>query len=195
MTRKASREDSADIKKEEQAAAGTSEKQAVAGNGGEAPKGGDLQKQLEEARAQSEALREQLVRKVAEFENFRKQKDREASLAGSRALENVIRELLPVIDDLNRIVDHAPEILEKSDEARPYVDGVRLLQKNLMKWLSDKGVQRIEALGKKMDVNFHEAITQIDHPEAEPETVVEEYQAGYALGDRVIRHAKVVVAR
>ncbi|ASQ90090.1 nucleotide exchange factor GrpE [Prosthecochloris sp. GSB1] len=194
MIKKAYRKDDAEVKKEEQVGE-TSEKPTVSEDGEQASRAAGLLKELEEARAQSETLREQLVRKVAEFENFRKQKDREASMAGSRTLENVIRELLPVIDDVNRIVDHAPEILEKSDEARPYVDGVRLLQKNLMKWLSDKGVQRIEALGKKMDVNFHEAITQIDHPEAEPETVVEEYQAGYALGDRVIRHAKVVVAR
>lgn len=155
----------------------------------------DLEEALGKEARQSEALREQLVRKVAEFENFRKQKDREALMAGNRALETVIRELLPVIDDINRIVEHAPEILEKSNEARPYVESVELLQKNLMKWLADKGVSPIEAIGKKMDVNFHEAITQIDHPDAEPETVVEEYQAGYVLGDRVLRHAKVVVAR
>ena len=155
----------------------------------------ELEGALGEEKRQSGVLREQLVRKAAEFENFRKQKDREALMAGNRTLETVIKELLPVIDDVNRIVEHAPEILEKSDEVRPYVEGVELLRKNLMKWLADKGVAPIEAVGKKMDVNFHEAITQVDHPDAEPETVVEEYQAGYVLGDRVLRHAKVVVAR
>ncbi len=191
MTKKASGEErNPEVpkeKKNEKADAGRSEKPAA--------RIAELEDALGEEKRQSETLREQLVRKVAEFENFRKQKDREALMAGNRALETVIRELLPVIDDVNRIVEHAPEILEKSDEARPYVDGVELLRKNLMKWLADKGVAPIEAVGKKMDVNFHEAITQVDHPEAEPETVVEEYQAGYVLGDRVLRHAKVVVAR
>ena len=99
------------------------------------------------------------------------------------------------MDDVNRIVEHAPEVLEKTEEARPYIDGVELLKKNFFKWLTDKGVSRIEAVGKKMDVDFHEAITQVDSPDTEPETVIEEFQAGYVLGDKVLRHAKVVVAK
>lgn len=155
----------------------------------------ELEGKLNETRQQADKLREQLMRKAAEFENFRKQKEREAQMAGSRTLENIIKELLPLVDDVNRIAEHAPEVLGKVEEARPYVDGVELLKKNLLKWLDDKGVSRIEALGKTMDVNFHEAITQVDHPDADPETVIEEYQAGYVLGDKILRHAKVVVAK
>lgn len=155
----------------------------------------ELESALNESREQAEKLREEVMRKVADFENFRRQKEREAQVASSKALEKTIKELLPVVDDINRIVEHAPEVLEKTEEARPYVDGVKLLQKNFFKWLSDKGVSRIEALGKKMDVNFHEAITQVDNPDAEPETIIEEFQAGYVLGDKVLRHSKVVVAK
>ena len=155
----------------------------------------ELEGQLIDSKQQMEKLREELMRKAAEFENFRKQKEREVQMASSRALENVIRELLPLVDDVNRIVEHAPEVLEKTEEVRPYIDGVGLLKKNFFKWLADKGVSRIEAVGKKMDVDFHEAITQVDSPDTEPETVIEEFQAGYVLGDRVLRHAKVVVAR
>ena len=155
----------------------------------------DLESRLNDSRQQADKLREELMRKAAEFENFRRQKEREAQMAGSRALENIIKELLPVVDDVNRIVEHAPEVLEKTEEIRPYIDGVELLRKNLMRWLDDKGVCKIEAVGKKMDVNFHEAVTQLDYPDTEPETVIEEFQAGYVLGDRVLRHAKVVVAK
>ena len=69
------------------------------------------------------------------------------------------------------------------------------MKKNLEKWLAEKGVNPIESKGMKLDVNFHEAISQIDHPEAEPDTIIEEYQTGYLLGEKVIRHAKVIVAR
>lgn len=155
----------------------------------------ELESELNESREQAEKLKDEVMRKAADFENFRRQKEREAQMTSARALEKTIKELLPVVDDINRIVEHAPEVLEKSEEARPYVDGVKLLQKNFMKWLSDKGVSRIEALGKKMDVNFHEAITQVDNPDAEPETIIEEFQAGYVLGEKVIRHSKVVVAK
>ena len=155
----------------------------------------ELESELSGTRQQADKLKEGLIRKAAEFENFRRQKEREAQMAGARVLEKTIKELLPVVDDVNRIVEHAPEVLEKTEEARPYVDGVELLQKNLFKWLSDKGVSRIEAIGKKMDVNFHEAITLVDSPDAEPETILEEFQTGYLLGDKVLRHAKVVVAK
>ena len=151
----------------------------------------ELNKQVE----QTNKFRDELLRKAADFENFRKQKERETMMASSRALENIIRELLPVVDDVKRLLQHAPLDAEISNEARPYIEGVDLVKKNLEKWLAEKGVNPIESKGMKLDVNFHEAISQIDHPEAEPDTIIEEYQTGYLLGEKVIRHAKVIVAR
>ena len=116
-------------------------------------------------------------------------------MASSRALENVIRGLLPVVDDVKRILAYAPVDSEKIGEARPYIEGVEMVKKNLEKWLAEKGVKAIESKGMKLDVNFHEAISQVDHPESEPEMIIEEYQTGYLLGEKVIRHAKVIVAR
>lgn len=154
-----------------------------------------LKKELQESRDEAGRLKEELIRKAAEFENFRRQKEKEVQMAGTRALEKTIKELLPVIDDVNRLVEHAPEVLDISDDARPYVDGVELLRKNLFRWLEEKGVSTIDAVGKKMDVNFHEAITMVENPDVEADTVIEEFQAGYLLGEKVLRHAKVVVAR
>lgn len=154
-----------------------------------------LEAELVAQRQQIDKLREELMRRAAEFENFRKQKERETAQSGSRSLENTVRDLLPIFDDLKRLMHHIPAELQAMPEAKPYIEGVELIRKNFSAWLESKGVKEIEAKGQKLDVNFHEAITQIDHPDAEPDTVVEEYQAGYTLGDRVIRHAKVIVAR
>jgi molecular chaperone GrpE len=160
----------------------------------EAPAAG-LEAELEAQKQQVDKLREELIRRAAEFENFRKQKERETAMAASRSLENSVRELLPLLDDLKRLMHHIPGELQAMAEAKPFIEGVELIRKNFCLWLESKGVKEIEAKGQKLDVNFHEAITQIDHPDAEPDTVVEEYQAGYTIGDRVIRHAKVIVAR
>jgi len=151
----------------------------------------ELNKQIE----QTNKYRDELLRKAADFENFRKQKERETMMASSRALENIIRELLPVVDDVKRLLQYTPESSEISNEARPYIEGVDLVKKNLEKWLTEKGVNPIESKGMMLDVNFHEAISQVDHPEAEPDTIIDEYQTGYLLGEKVIRHAKVIVAR
>ena len=155
----------------------------------------ELEAELNSQKEQVGKFRDELLRKAADFENFRKQKERESMMASSRALENIIRELLPVIDDVKRLLAHAPLSSERASEAKPYIEGVEMVKKNLEKWLGEKGVKAIESKGMKLDVNFHEAISQIDQPGAEPDTIIEEYQTGYLLGEKVIRHAKVIVAR
>ncbi|NTW68756.1 MAG: nucleotide exchange factor GrpE [Chlorobiaceae bacterium] len=155
----------------------------------------ELEAELGRQQEQVNKFRDELLRRAADFENFRKQKERESMMASSRALENIIRELLPVVDDVKRVLAHAPLNAEAAREAAPYIAGVELVKKSLEKWLEEKGVKAIDSIGEKLDVNFHEAISQIDHPEAEPDTIIEEYQTGYLIGEKVIRHAKVIVAR
>ncbi len=154
-----------------------------------------LEAELEVQKEQVGKYRDEVLRRAADFENFRRQKERETMLVASRTLESIIRELLPVVDDIKRLLLHAPVSTEISSEARPYIEGVELVKKNLEKWFAEKGVAAVESIGSKLDVNFHEAISQVDHPDAEPETIIDEYQTGYVLGDRVIRHAKVIVAK
>lgn len=154
----------------------------------------ELEAELAKQREQLDKFRDELLRRAADFENFRKQKERESMLAGTRALETTIRELLPLMDDVKRVLQNAPRILEITAEAKPYVDGVELLKRNFDNWLAGKGVTEIKSLGTKLDVHYHEAISVIEVPDVESETIVEEYQTGYQLGDRVIRHARVIVA-
>ncbi|NTV92994.1 MAG: nucleotide exchange factor GrpE [Chlorobiaceae bacterium] len=155
----------------------------------------ELEAEVSSQKLQLDKYRDELLRRAAEFENFRKQKERESIMAGSRVLENLIREFLPMLDDVKRVLQHLPAVDEQSPEAKPYREGVELLKRNLDLWLAEKGVKEIESMGKKLDVMFHEAISLIEHPEAEPDTIVDEYQTGYLLGDKVIRHAKVIVAK
>lgn len=155
----------------------------------------ELEAELLAQKEQLDKLRDELLRRAADFENFRKVKEREAMAAGTRALENTIRELLPFVDDIKRVLSNAPRILEITAEAKPYVEGVELLKRNFDNWLAGKGVTEIQSIGMKLDVEYHEAISMIEMPDIEPETIVEEYQTGYLLGQRVIRHARVIVAR
>ncbi|HCD36179.1 MAG TPA: nucleotide exchange factor GrpE [Chlorobium sp.] len=155
----------------------------------------ELEAALTAEKEQSGKLRDEVLRRAAEFENFRKQKEREAVQSSLRAKETILRELLPVLDDVERVLANAPEPEAIPVAAKPFIEGVELMKKNLDRWLEEKGVKPIEAIGLKLDVDFHEAISQIEHPEAEPDTIVEQYQTGYLLGDRVIRHAKVIVSR
>ncbi|HWR02022.1 MAG TPA: nucleotide exchange factor GrpE [Chlorobaculum sp.] len=155
----------------------------------------DLEAEIATLNEQLEKLRGELLRRAADFENFRKQKERETALASSRTLENNVRDLLPILDDLKRLMHHIPAGLQAMAEAKPFTEGVELIRKNFCTWLESKGVKEIESKGRTLDVNFHEAITQIDAPGVETDTIVEDYQTGYTIGDRVIRHAKVIVAR
>lgn len=159
------------------------------------PKVAELEAQLLAEKEQTGKFRDELLRRAAEFENFRKQKEREAVMASQRATESVLRDLLPILDDVERVLAHPPAEEEITPAAKSYIEGVELLKKNLDRWLESKGVKPIEAIGRKLDVDFHEAISQIEYPDAEAETIVEQYQAGYMLGERVLRHAKVIVAR
>ncbi|MEI7694570.1 MAG: nucleotide exchange factor GrpE [Chlorobium sp.] len=155
----------------------------------------ELEAELKQQKEEVNKYRDEVLRRAADFENFRRQKEREALISSSRVLENIIRELLPVIDDIKRLLQHVPLGSEISGEARPYIEGVELVKKNLEKWFAEKGVTAIESIGTTLDVNFHEAISQVDDVDSASDTIIEEYQTGYLLGEKVIRHAKVIVAR
>ncbi len=161
----------------------------------EAPKEESQEEQIEELSKEVDSYRDKLLRQVAEFENYKKQKDREIANIRKFANEGLILDLLPVLDDVERVLQNADKFLEESPDAKAYVDGVKLIHQNLLKAFELKGVQRLNALGEKFDVNLHEALSQIEKEGVQSDTIVEEYVPGYKMNDRVIRHAKVVVAK
>ena len=154
-----------------------------------------LKEKLAQVEQERDMFKDQLYRKAADYENFRRQKEREAAAFLKFAEEGLIKKLLPTLDDLERVIKNADKFLAGNPDAKIYVDGVKLVLQKMLKALEERGVTRIESLGKKFDVAYHEALTQMPKSDVAPETIVDEFEAGYMLHDKVIRHAKVVVAK
>ena len=128
-------------------------------------------------------------RTQADFENYRKRAARDAAAAGGRARTGLIREILPVLDNLERALGVAPE---GADD--PFVQGVRLVHRDLEGMLARAGVEPIEAEGAAFDPNVHEALSTRPQEGAQPGTVLDVVEKGYRTGDQVVRPARVVVA-
>jgi molecular chaperone GrpE len=142
---------------------------------------------LETLRAERDEYLQHLQRVAADFENYRKRAARDQESLVARAAERLVRELLPVLDDLERALRAA----EQHEEAE-LEEGVRLVHRQLADALRKEGLEEIPTDGK-FDPHLHEAL--LAQPvEAEEGTVVEVLQKGYRLGDRVLRPARVVVA-
>lgn len=154
-----------------------------------------LEARLAALEAERDEYKDLLLRKAAEFENFRRQKEREMSALIKFADKNLIKQILPILDDLERIITNSEKFLANHPDAKLYVDGVKLVHQKLLKILETRQVKRMETLGKKFDHNFHEALTQMPKADLEPDIIVEEFEAGYTMHDEVIRHAKVVVSK
>jgi len=152
------------------------------------------EEQLEESapdvgvlQAERDELFDRLQRLAAEFDNFRKRSAREAAATIERANERLVKELLPVLDDLGRALEAAAEHEEAKLE-----EGVRLVHRSLADLLAKEGLAEIETDGK-FDPHVHEAL--LSQPsDAEEGSVIEVVQKGYKLGDKVLRPARVVVA-
>jgi|SRR4051794_9384653 molecular chaperone GrpE len=150
----------------------------------QAEEGGD---ELAALQAERDQLLDRLQRLAAEFDNFRKRNARENATLAERANERLVKELIPILDDLGRALEAAAEHEEAKLE-----DGVRLVHRSLGDVLTKEGLAEIET-GGKFDPHVHEAL--LSQPsDAEEGSVIEVVQKGYKLGDKVIRPARVVVA-
>jgi molecular chaperone GrpE len=149
---------------------------------------GSLEEQLAGAERQRDDYLDHLQRLKAEFDNYRKRSLRDQEALVARAHERLVKELLPILDDLERALDAA----EVHDEAS-VVEGVKLVQRSLLASLEREGLAEIEADGA-FDPHVHEALLAQPCEGAEPGSVLQVVQKGYRLGDRVLRPARVVVA-
>jgi molecular chaperone GrpE len=149
--------------------------------------GESLEERLAEAEAEAEAHLNDLKRLAAEFENYRKRVSREQEALSTRAAERLVKELLPIADDLERALEAA----EQHEEAK-LEEGVRLVHRQLASVLEREGLVEIET-NAKFDPHVHEAL--LARPaDADEGSVLEVVQKGYRLGDRVLRPARVIVA-
>ncbi len=139
--------------------------------------------------AELDQLRERVLRNQADFENSRKRLEREAATSCRFAIQEFVRELLPVLDNLDRAIEQG-----QASDAVALLDGVRLIQRQLYDVLQAHGVRPIESLGRKFDPEAHEAVAMQPSPEKEPFTVIEDVRRGFRMHDRVIRPAQVIVA-
>jgi molecular chaperone GrpE len=137
------------------------------------------------------ALKDKFLRLLAEYDNYRKRASREIEQLSKTANEQLIRELLPILDNLDR----ASFFKNDGTTLEEYVKGVALIEEQLRDILARVGLMPIEVVGKPFDPTLHEAILQIEAKEHESGVVTAETQKGYMLSDKVIRHAKVIVSK
>lgn len=147
-----------------------------------------LRQELALAKEEARKNYDQFLRERAELENFKKRMQREKAEALRFACEPLIRELLPVVDNLERAVEHG------QGNGESVLEGVRLVLKSLLDVLDHHGVKRIEAVGQAFDPSRHEAMRQVPSTEHEPNRVVEQHHTGYLLHDRLLRPALVTVS-
>lgn len=146
--------------------------------------------ELEELKRQLSEKQDRLLRALAEVDNVKRRTQRERDEYVRYANESLIRELLPVIDNFDRALEAA----RATGEATKVVEGVTLIQRELLKVLERVGVTRYPALGERFDPNRHEATGRVASGSHPPDTVVAEMAPGYLLNGRVLRPAQVVVA-
>lgn len=134
---------------------------------------------------------ERLLRTCAEFENFKKRVAKEKEEFVKYAQEGIIRELLPVLDNLERAVEHSKD----SQDLNGLIEGVDMTVKQFLQCLEKTGVRPLSAVGERFDPTIHEAIMQVEEGDYDADTVVGEHQKGYTLNDRLLRPCLVTVAK
>jgi molecular chaperone GrpE len=150
-----------------------------------------LEEELAGAKSEAQQNHERWLRERADLDNLKKRAARERADTVKYANEQVLRNILPVIDNLERAVEHA----QGGGNGQPLVEGVALVLKELRAVLEKHGVTRIETKGAAFDPAHHEAMAQVESAEHEPNAVVTEHQAGYRLNERLLRPALVTVAK
>lgn len=135
-------------------------------------------------------IQDQLVRTMADFQNYKKRQQAEQAMVRQYATESLIMTLLPALDNFSRAVGAA----ENGGSMESLLSGVKAIDKQLRFILEQQGVQPIAAIGHPFDANLHEAIGTVATDEYEPDIVVEEVAAGYRIGEKVIRPATVRVS-
>ena len=151
----------------------------------------DLPGKLLEKEKEAKENYEKYLRSVAELENYKKFAARERSDLIRYNNENIIRDILPILDGLDRALDLAGT----SKDVNAFMDGVRMIQEQLFNCLEKYGVRKIEAAGREFDPNIHEALLQVESDEHEDNHVVTEFEKGYLLNDRLLKPAKVSVSK
>ncbi len=156
----------------------------------------EAEEALAAARAEIAELKDRLLRAMAETENVRRRGEREREETGKYAITGFARGLLGVADNLRRAIASVPAEARQDDEALTnLLDGVELTERELLTAFERHGIRPIDPLGEKFDHNWHQAMTELEDPSSEPGTIIQVMQVGYAIADRLLRPAMVVLAK
>lgn len=146
---------------------------------------------LTEAKAEAARMKDQWVRTAADFDNYRKRSRKEVEDARKGGREELLKEVLPVFDNLERAIQSA----QRATEVKPVAEGLGMILRQLLETLSRSGIAKVPTVGHQFDPSVHEAIQQVETDDQPPGAVVAEVQPGYVQGDRLVRAAMVVVAK
>lgn len=150
----------------------------------------ESKKKIAELEQSSKEWQDKYIRLSAEFDNYRKRTLKEKADLILTANENLLKDILTVVDDFERGIDH----IDKSNDQEALKEGIHLIYTKFIEFLKQKGIKEIEAKGQAFDIDFHEAMTKIPAPSKDDKgKVVDVIEKGYILNDKVIRYAKVVV--
>jgi len=150
-----------------------------------------LQQEVDKARSEAKAHQEQYLRTLADMENLRKRTQREKEELAKFANENILREILPVIDNLERAVEHAGQ----TASSEGLLEGIQMTLAQFSQVLDRFGVKAVDALGQPFDPNLHQAMGQLETSEFPANTVAQQMQKGYQLNERLLRPAMVMIAK
>lgn len=151
-----------------------------------------LQAQIEQLQQQLADAKDQTLRAAAEAQNVRRRAEKDVESAHKYALEKFANAILPVSDNLERALESA----DRNDAAvKPLLEGVELTHKSLLDALKKCQIEQVDPLGAPFDPQFHEAVSMVDNPAAEPNSVLHVMQKGFTLSGRLLRAAIVVVAK
>ena len=182
-----------EMAKQEETVTENAEQQAAAEAAEEQQEVADpVMQELEAANATIEEQNDKYLRLSAEFDNYRKRTLKEKAELIKNGGEKAISAILPILDDLERALQN----MQKADDVKAMYEGIDLIYQKFLKGLSQEGLQKMEPVGEVFDTDYHEAVALVPAPsEDQKGKVLDCVQTGYKLNDKVIRHAKVVVAQ
>lgn len=182
-----------EMAKQEETVTENAEQQAAAEAAEEQQEIADpVMQELEAAKATIEEQKDKYLRLSAEFDNYRKRTLKEKAELIKNGGEKAISAILPILDDLERALQN----MQKADDVKAMYEGIDLIYQKFLKGLSQEGLQKMEPVGEVFDTDYHEAVALVPAPsEDQKGKVLDCVQTGYKLNDKVIRHAKVVVAQ
>lgn len=182
-----------EMTKQEETVTENAEQQAAAEAAEEQQEVADpVMQELEAAKATIEEQKDKYLRLSAEFDNYRKRSLKEKAELIKNGGEKAISAILPILDDLERALQN----MQKADDVKAMYEGIDLIYQKFLKGLSQEGLQKMEPVGEAFDTDYHEAVALVPAPsEDQKGKVLDCVQTGYKLNDKVIRHAKVVVAQ